>query len=320
MSSGGVRFGLVGSGQRPEGMPADPGRYRAVAELAEEAGFDSLWATDHLAFASPILEGLVALSLFAGCTRRIALGAGVYLLPLRHPVAVAKQVATLDWLSGGRVVFGVGLGGDSVEEFDAVGVPLAGRGRLVEEGIDCLRALWAGGPATYRGERWSFEGVELRPPPSRPGGPPILLGGGGPRTLRRVGERCDGWLAHMPGPDAFARDWATVRGHARAAGRDPDALEPLVLLPTHVDRDEARGLAVAAACLERRYGRGLAPAEVAARCLVGTPATIRARIGEYVAAGVRHVVLNPLVRDEGELAGSELLAREVVAPLRAAGS
>ncbi|MEZ5100093.1 MAG: TIGR03619 family F420-dependent LLM class oxidoreductase [Thermoleophilia bacterium] len=316
MSVPGARFGLVGSGQRPEGMPVDPGRYRAVAELADDLGFDSLWATDHLAFASPILEGLVALSLFAGCTRRIALGAGVYLLPLRHPVAVAKQVATLDWLSGGRVVFGVGLGGDSVAEFDAVGVPLAGRGRRAEEGIACLRALWAGGPATHRGAHYAFEDVELRPPPARPGGPPIVLGGGTARTLRRVGELADGWLAHMPGPDAFARDWTAVRAHAAAAGRDPDALEPLALLPTHVDLDEGRALAVASGRLERRYGRGLAPADVAARCLVGTPATVRAQIEAYLAAGVRHVVLNPLVRDEGELDAIELLAREVVAPLR----
>ena len=105
-----MRIGIQGSGQLPSRLP-DPGRYRAVAELAEELGYDSIWAGEHLSFHNPILDLGVALATFATVTDRILLGAGVVLLPLRHPSLIAKQAASLDYLSGGRLLLGLGVGG-----------------------------------------------------------------------------------------------------------------------------------------------------------------------------------------------------------------
>src|SRR5207302_10645925 len=117
----GVKLGLQGSGQLVDGLP-DLGFFRAVAELAESVGYDSIWAGDHLSFHNPILDVTVALACFAARTERIAIGAAVVLLPLRHPSLVAREFASLDYLSGGRVVLGVGVGGEGGKDFEAVGV------------------------------------------------------------------------------------------------------------------------------------------------------------------------------------------------------
>ena len=114
-----VCFGLVVSGQNPEGMPSYD-FYRKTAIQAEKLGFDSIWSTDHISFVNPILEGLIALAHLSGCTQRIKLGIGVLLLPLRHPTIVAKQFASLDFLSGGRTILGVGVGGEVKKDFEAV--------------------------------------------------------------------------------------------------------------------------------------------------------------------------------------------------------
>src|SRR6185312_8147190 len=102
-----VAFGIQGSGQQVDGMP-DPGRYRALAQAAEELGYDSIWAGDHISYRNPLLDVVVALSIFAAVTERITLGAGIVLLPLRHPSVVAKEFASLDYVSGGRTILGVG--------------------------------------------------------------------------------------------------------------------------------------------------------------------------------------------------------------------
>lgn len=122
-----MEIGIQGSGQLTDGLP-DPGRYRAVAELAEELGYGSIWAGEHLSFHHPILDLGVALAVFAAVTERILLGAGVVLLPLRHPSLVAKQAASLDYVSGGRLLLGVGVGGEGPQDFEAAGVSRRERG------------------------------------------------------------------------------------------------------------------------------------------------------------------------------------------------
>jgi probable F420-dependent oxidoreductase len=246
-----MRIWIVGSGQRTEGMP-DPGFFRAFAEQAEELGYDSLWSTDHISFENPILEGVVALSAFAGCTRRITLGTGILLLPLRHPSLVAKQIASLDYLSGGRVILGIGVGGEGAKDYEAVQVPVGERGARADEGIQVLKVLWSGGPASFEGGIFRFSDVSIEPPPTQPGGPPVIVGGRSGAALRRAGVLGDGWLAYMTSAERFAADMATVRRHAADAGRDPESLFHGIMLPTHVDLDPVRALEQVIGSLSQR--------------------------------------------------------------------
>jgi probable F420-dependent oxidoreductase len=313
-----MRFGIVGSGQRPEGMP-DPGFFRAFAEQAEDLGYDSLWSTDHLSFENPILEGMVALSAFAGCTRRIQLGTGILLLPLRHPSLVAKQAASLDYLSGGRLVLGVGVGGEGEKDFEAVGVPIAERGARTNESIRVMKTLWTQSPATFEGRFYRFADVSIDPLPSQPGGPPVIVGGRSPAALRRAGELGDGWLAYMASAERFARDMSTVRGHAASSGKDPDSLFHGIMLFAHVARDSDRAREVVKAHLARRYSRPFDDHHIDRYCLVGSPEPIAERLRAYQEAGARHVVFNLAGSADGFLGEAELLYREVVEPLRLSG-
>jgi probable F420-dependent oxidoreductase len=311
-----MHFGIVGSGQQTEGMP-DPGFFRAFAEQAEALGYDSLWSTDHISFENPILEGVVALSAFAGCTRRIALGTGILLLPLRHPSLVAKQVASLDWLSGGRTILGIGVGGEGAKDYEAVGVPASERGARANEGIAVLRALWRGGPASFHGRFYGFDDVELQPQPAQPGGPPIVAGGRSDAALRRAGALGDGWLAYMTSPEGFARGMEKVRGHAQAAGKDPEALFHGIMLPAHLGPDRERAVREVLEHLNRRYPTAFERRHVERYCLAGTADDLVARLRAYAEGGVRHVVLNLAGPAGDRLEEARALHEQVVVPLRA---
>lgn len=312
-----VQFGIQGSGQLTDGLP-DPGRYRATAELVEELGFDSIWAGEHLSFHNPILDIGVALSSFAAWTHTVKLGAGIVLLPLRHPSLVAKQMASLDYLSGGRVLLGVGVGGEGPKDFEAAGVPIGERGRRADEGIRALRALFGHDPASFDGEFFSFEGVRIEPRATQPGGPPILVAGMRPGALRRAGRLGDGWLPYMLTARRYAASLELVREHARSTGRDPDGLISAVVLFALVGDDGETTREEARAHLSRRYGTEFEPYQIEKLCIAGTPAECIDRIGEYVCAGVRHFSLNPCAAGDDFLEQCRRLHDDVVAPARTA--
>jgi probable F420-dependent oxidoreductase len=197
---------------RPEQM-AD------VAVRAESLGFESVWVAEHLVFpaqirsrypyakegvppinpATPLLDPLLVLMQVAARTQRIRLGTNVYILPLRHPIAVARMVTTLDVLSGGRVSFGVGLGWLE-EEFTAVGIDFASRAGRGREAIRALRALWTEEVASFAGRYVAFEPVRFEPKPVQRPHPPILVGGESEAALRRAAALGDGWygVGHTP--------------------------------------------------------------------------------------------------------------------------
>jgi probable F420-dependent oxidoreductase len=287
-----MRIGIQGSGQLPTELP-DPGRYRAVAELAEELGYDSIWAGEHLSFHNPILDLGVALATFAAVTRRIALGAGVVLLPLRHPSLVAKQAASLDYVSGGRLLLGLGVGGEGAGDFVAAGVPVGERGARADEGIEALRVLLRDRPASFAGRFYRFEGVSIEPPPAQPGGPPLLVGGRSEAAIRRAARHGDGWLPYMVSAGRYARGLAALGGSAqRFRG---------VVLFAHVDDDGEQARAEAIAHLTGRYGMPFERHHVERLCVVGTPEECIARIDEYRAAGAEHISFNPAVAEDGFL-------------------
>lgn len=296
-------------------MP-DAGFFRSFAQEAEALGFDSLWTTDHISFVNPILEGIVALAAFAGCTDRISLGTGIYLLALRHPSAVAKQVASLDHLSGGRVIFGVGVGGEGEKDFDAVEIPVAERGSRTNEAIQALRALWGRAPASFEGRHYSFDAVTIAPQPIQPGGPRIVVGGRSDAALRRAGALGDGWLAYMVSVERFERDMERVLEHALVAGRPASDVWAGIVLPTYVHDDDAHALRVVREHLTRRYGRPFEDHHVERYALAGSPERVVERLEAYAAAGVQHVVFNSAGPGDSDLDELGRLSAGVVEPLR----
>jgi probable F420-dependent oxidoreductase len=270
-----VAFGIQGSGQQVDGMP-DPGRYRDLAQAAEELGYDSIWAGDHISYRNPILDIVVALSTFAAVTERIALGAGIVLLPLRQPSVVAKELASLDYVSRGRVVLGVGVGGEGEKDFEAVGVDPRERGARTNEAMRALRALFGPQPASFDGRFFSFTDVAIAPGPAQEGGPPLWVGGRSEAAIRRAATLGDGWIPIFVSPARFACGRKELPAH----------VTPAVTLPAHVGPKQRLY-----EHLLRRYS-GISEHVVDRYCVAGTPEECMARVREYIDAGAKHIVFN----------------------------
>jgi len=191
----------------------------AIARRVDELGYDSLWTGDHVSFHGPIYESLTLLSSYIGITKRARLGVGVYLLALRHPTIAAKITSTLDALSGGRLIFGVGVGGENPKEFEASGSPHSERGARVSEGIDVVRTLWRDSPATFKGRFTQFEGVSIDPKPAQKPAPPIWVGGRSDAALARAGRQGDGWISYVVQPERYQQSLGKIETAAAAAGR-----------------------------------------------------------------------------------------------------
>jgi probable F420-dependent oxidoreductase len=188
-----VHFGVILPNY---GLESSVDGIRRVAELAEELGFDSVWSTEHIIVGPEavdpygrVYDPLVTLGWIAGWTERIGLGTSIVLVPLHNPMRLAKEVATLQELSGGRFTLGVGMGWHR-DEFEFMGVPFDGRGRRADEEIRIMRALWKG-ERDFDGEYWSFHDAAFEPRPTQQ--PEIWVGGSTPRAIRRARELGDAW-------------------------------------------------------------------------------------------------------------------------------
>jgi probable F420-dependent oxidoreductase len=229
----------------------------AVAVAAEQHGFARLWAGEHVVMvdqpasrypysgdgriavpaAADWIDPLIGLSFAAAATTTIGLATGVLLLPEHNPVVVAKQAATLDWLSGGRFTLGVGIGW-SREEFDTLGVPFERRAKRTAEYVAAMRTLWCDEIASFAGEFVHFENVRLNPKPVRERRIPIVLGGNSDAALRRVVNWGDGWYGfNLRDVDTVAERVALIRRLCGDAGRDPSDLQLAVALQhlEHID-------------------------------------------------------------------------------------
>jgi probable F420-dependent oxidoreductase len=234
-----MRFGLA----LPQyGTFTDPIQAIEVARAAEAMGYDSLWVGDRLIVperpsdpypgshdgAPPpqhaqLLDPLIMLTVAAGVTERVRLGASTLNALLQPPVLLARSLATLDQVSGGRLDIGIGLNWSS-DEYQAAGVPWAGRGARLEETLDILDKIWRDDVFEHTGALWTVPASTVTVRSVQRPRPPVLLGGFAPATLERVGRRADGWLSVALPPPALAGAWASIRRSAEAAGRDPDAL------------------------------------------------------------------------------------------------
>ena len=226
------------------GPAAQPEHAVALAQLAEEAGFESLWTVEHVVVPVgyesqypysrdgrmpggeevPIPDPLVWLTYVGAHTTRIKLATGILILPQRNPVVVAKEVATFDVLTSGRAILGVGVGWLK-EEFDVIGVPFEERAARTDDAIAALRALWAPGAASYEGRYTSFGPVHSLPKPAQAGGVPIVVGGHSEAAARRAGRLGDGFFPARGDLDSLPGLFDAMRKAAVDAGRDPDAIE-----------------------------------------------------------------------------------------------
>ncbi len=264
----------------------------AAVDLAEGNGFDSLWLGDHLVFAVPILDPMLQLAQVAALSDRLTVGTGVYLLPLRHPTATAKLAATLDHLSGGRFIFGTGVGGEFPGEFAAVEMPHKQRGGRTSESIEVIRKLWTGEKVSHKGKYYAFPETQMLPRPIQADGPPIWVGGRSPAALRRAAILCDGWISYVVTPEMFAESLATIEANMKEAGREAGTYGTSHLLFFRIDDDFDTAWDNATDHLTTRYGMDFRkPAR--RYCALGNAQQVADTIRRFHAAGVRHFVMDP---------------------------
>lgn len=296
-------------------LGGDLGAVAEEAHAAEDAGYDGIAAGEHLFFHGPVSNGLITLAAAAGATTRIRLLSSLTLLPLYPAALAAKMVTTLDQVSGGRFDLGVGVGGEFPPEFAAAGVDVHQRGARADEALELFRALWAGGPVDFAGRFTSVPGLELRPGPVQPGGPPIWLGGRRPAAIRRAGRFADVWLPYMYSPEQLADSLAEVRRAAADAGRDPAAVRGAVYCWGGVGEDATASRREVVDFVGTVYQQDFD--RLADRYLLhGDPDRVTARVREYADAGAEAVVFSPAGAGAQRARIVDLFTREVLPALR----
>ena len=308
MTAAALRYGVSLSFKPPQEQ------FELVRRI-EALGYDSVWCGDHVSFHNPIYESLTLLASYVPITSRLRLGTAVYLLALRAPAVAAKITATLDVLSGGRFVFGVGVGGENPKEFELCGVPHRERGARVTEAIDVVRALWRDTPATFKGRFTQFSGVSIDPKPVQQPGPPIWIGGRSDAALTRAGRQGDGWVSYVVQPERYAQSLDKVRSAAAAAGRKLDGFAAAHLAFVTIGRDWESAKSVWAAALTKRYAQDFEP--MARKYgIIGTPEQCAEQLERFRAAGCNYVVVSPIGPAAQEREQVERFAAEVAPMLR----
>lgn len=276
-------------------------------DRAEELDIDSFWTSDRLVGAGLTLEPLTVLAAIAGRTKRMKFGTSVLALPLRNPVLLAKEMATLDFVSGGRLLLAVGVGQEDDRSFQACGVPLAERGRRTDEAIALVRKLWSEERTTFQGRFFQVSEVALQPKPVQKPGPPIWIGGRSEAALRRVGRLGDGWLAAQITPEEYAPALERIRAAAREAGRAVPEDHYGLIVNYCVAKAPEDAERLAAPYVARR--RADVPLQACAG--LGTPGEVKALLRRYIAAGASKFVLRPVCPPEMVMDQLDVLGRQI---------
>jgi alkanesulfonate monooxygenase SsuD/methylene tetrahydromethanopterin reductase-like flavin-dependent oxidoreductase (luciferase family) len=278
-------------------------------DAARRLGFGAVSANDHLVFAVPWLDGPTALAVALGHSGEMALATTVSLPVVRGPIPLAKALGAIDRLSGGRLVVGVGPG-SSDRDFAAVGIDDAERWQRLDEAIQALRALWRRGDEPFVGRYYSTEGIDLRPAPARPAGPPIWIGSWGSRPgLRRAARLGDGWLAsaYNTTPDRFAAAWSQLCGFLAELGRDAAAFpNALATMWCYITESRSEADAIFRTRLAPTIHR---PEEVLRERLpIGPAEAFAEKLSAFRDAGVQRVFIWPVHDERRQL---ELFAEKV---------
>jgi len=298
-------------------MPHPPEEQFAIARRVDALGFDSIWTGDHVSFHNPLYESLTLLASYIGITSRVKLGVGVYLLALRHPTVAAKITSTLDALSSGRLIFGVGVGGENPKEFEACGIPHKERGARVTEGIDVVRTLWRDSPASFHGRFTQFEGVSIDPKPVQRPAPPIWVGGRSDAALARAGRQGDGWISYVVQPERYKQSLSKIEAAAAAAGRSLDGFAKGHLTFITIGKDYESALRVWVDRLSNRYAQDFGP--LAKKYgIIGTPGQCAEQLERFIEAGCTYFVLDAICDAPDEAGQIETFAAEILPKFRSA--
>ena len=289
--------------------PVDLRLIRTMASKAEDLGYDSVWVQEQMISDAAILEPVTLLTYVAALTTKVRLGTAVLLTVLRNPVELAKVLATLDVLSGGRLTVGVGIGGPHTPH-EVYGISRERRPRRFVEGIKVMKALWTESRATFSGEFWKFEQVPMEPKPVQRPHPPLWIGARNELGLKRAVRLGDGWMGPGSSSSAeFVQHMAMIRRFLDESKRDPASFAISKRVYIAVDNDRARA--------ERRLREWFAAryhmADMAPRVAIyGSAAHCVEQLREVVSAGARHLLMDA-VFDQAEQ--MEIIAREVVPAL-----
>jgi alkanesulfonate monooxygenase SsuD/methylene tetrahydromethanopterin reductase-like flavin-dependent oxidoreductase (luciferase family) len=279
---------------------SDPSLLFEMAERAEKLGLHSVWVGDSLT-ARPRIEALTTLTAVGARTRRLRLGTAIFLAALRHPILLAHQLASLDWLCGGRVDLGVGYGRPNEpaqeHEFEILGLSARPRIKMSEESVAVMRRLWREKDVSHAGTFTRFDDVTLEPRPIQPGGVPIWFASNNVEPgLRRVGRMGDGWLNNIKDPETYRECWQKIRAYAADANRSPDSIEPGLYLTLAGGGKDA--IVEGQTFLAQYYNRSYEAVAKAMLCVTGSWDEVMDRIEAYRETGARMVVIRFAARDQ----------------------
>jgi probable F420-dependent oxidoreductase len=266
------------------------------ARKCEALGCHSMWTIDRIAYDN--LEPLTLLAAAAGATQKIRLGTSVLLGNTRHPVHLAKIIATLDFISAGRVTLGLGFGSRE-SDYQAVGVPFAARGSRAVEQVQLLKRLWTEENVTHHGQFFAVENLTLGPRPIQRPHPPIWTGGGAEAALKRAGTWANGFISGSSAIADFQATWEKIAGYAVAAGRNPNEIEKASLAFMAIDDDKAKAIRVIEGYTMRYYGRLRAAVEPVS--IVGSAAQCVEKIEYFFSKGIGTLIIGVADPDPRQL-------------------
>ena len=288
--------------------PVDMEHIRKFATRAETIGYDSLWLQERVIGDFTVLEPVTLLSYVAAITTKLKLGTSVILLTLRNPIQLAKAYATLDCMSHGRAVLGVGLGGGHLgSDEDVFGYTREGRVTRFTESVQIMKLLWTEPKTNFQGRYWNFSDVSMEPKPMQKPHLPLWFGGHHENALKRAVKYGNGWMgAGSSSSDAFIRESAQIRSFLDDAKRDPATFGYGKRVYLAVDNDRARGEKRIREWFARRYKN----ADLGPRVSIwGSSAECTEKIQEIVRAGAQHIVFNPMFDEMEHL---KICAREIM--------
>jgi probable F420-dependent oxidoreductase len=281
-------------------------------DLCEQGGVDSLWQTDRLVSREPILECMTALAAIAGRTKRIKFGVNVVSLAMRDPVLLAKQCATIDVISDGRMLPGFGIGSPRGPEWTALHLDTSTRGRKTDEGLEIVRRLWTEDSVDFAGRHYTLTGASISPRPVQPE-LPMWIGGASEAAIRRTARFGTGWQGGPETPSQIAPVIAGIKQALVVAGRGIDIDHYGAAFPFHFGRPDDPGIPRTMEAYRKRTGQ-----EAADYFAIGDSATIIERIAAYVEAGASKFILRPMARDdEGMMAQTRRVIEEVLPSIAA---
>jgi len=302
----------IGIALNENALPLEsPRRMLEFLDRCEHWDIDSVWVSDHIMAPGVTLDPIVFLSYLGSHLCNMRLGTSALVLPTRHPVVLAKQLASLDFLCNGRLLVVVGLGGDDSRDFQATGVRKQERGKRGDESIILMKKLWTEENVTFEGKFYSVKDLTLLPRPYQRTGIPLWVGGRSHGAWRRAGQLADGWLTSNSSPAEVGAGIKAVRQHAAEVKNEIPEDHFGVLVPFFFARDRGEAIKIADSSLRRRHD--LAPTEYAA---LGSPKDVEDKLREFIQVGATKFVMRLAGPSEFVPRQIEILAKEILPALQ----